>query len=178
MSILTYHQLLLMKITKMIKKTLLILPIFLLACCTTKDVGIDSDTLIFLRVTNKKDTCTIGTFTSDLYYELNIKCMSELDFYEYIEDAIEKKQALVVSDDYFLVCQKDSITRSNIADSIYNECGLEGLEHYVENSPLVIFAKSDQEAFEWAAYLLWENNIRVSIADEDASWYIIKCSDE
>ena len=47
-----------------------------------------------------------------------------------------------------------------------------GLEYYVEKSPLVISAKADQEAFEWAAYLLWENNIRVSIDDEDASWYV------
>ena len=70
--------------------------------------------------------------------------------------------------------QEDCITRSNIADSIYNECGLEGLEHYVENSPLVIFEKAEQEAFEWAVYILWENNIRVSIDDESASWYIKK----
>ena len=58
----------------------------------------------------------------------------------------------------------------------YNECGLEGLEHYVENSPLVIFEKAEQEAFEWAAYILWENNISVSIDDESASWYVEKIS--
>ena len=163
-----------MKSIKMNKKLfLLIVSLCFFVCCTnTKEDYLDLDPFIFVSVTNKHDTCTIGTFTSALYYELNIKCMSELDFYEYIEDAIEKKQALVVSDDYFLVCQKDSITRSNIADSIYNECGLVGLEHYVENSPLVIFEKADQEAFEWAAYILWENNIRVSIADEDASWCV------
>lgn len=72
------------------------------------------------------------------------------------------------------MCQKDNLTRSNIADSIYNEYGLVGLEHYVENSPLVMFEKVDQEAFEWAAYILWENNIRVLLADEDASWYVVK----
>lgn len=156
------------------KKLLLIQSIFLLVCCTNKEVGIDPHTLIFLSVTNKQDTCMIGTFPSSLYYQLNIKCISEQDFYDYIDETIEKKRALVLSDSYFILYQEDSITRSNIADSIYNECGLEGLEHYVENSPLVIFEKAEQEAFEWAVYILWENNIRVSIDDESASWYIKK----
>ena len=100
-----------MKSIKMNKKLfLLIVSLCFFVCCTnTKEDYLDLDPFIFVSVTNKHDTCTIGTFTSDLYYELNIKCMSELDFYEYIEDAIEKKQALVVSDDYFLVCQKESL---------------------------------------------------------------------
>jgi len=163
-----------MKIIKMNKKIfLLTISLFLLVCCTNKRVCVDDPhTLIFLSVTDKKDTCKIGTSPSSLYYELNIKCMSELDFDEYINDVIEKNQVLVVSDSYFLLCKENSITRSDIVDSMYNECGLEGLEHYVENCPLVIFAKADQEAFMWAAYLLWENNIRISIDDEDASWYI------
>ena len=165
-----------MKNIKMNKKLfLLIVSLCFFVCCTyTKEDYLNIDPFIFVSVTNKHDTCTIGTFPSALYYELNIKCMSELDFCEYIEDAIKKKQALVVSDDYFLMCQKDSLTRSNIADSIYNEYGLVGLEHYVENSPLVMFEKVNQEAFEWAAYILWENNIRVLLADEDASWYVVK----
>jgi len=99
--------------------------------------------------------------------------MSEKDFYGYLEEIIEKKQVLIVSDDYFLMSQKQTnITRSDIADSIYNEYGLEGLKHYIENSPLVTFVEADQEAFIWAAYLLWRNNILVSIDDESASWYI------
>lgn len=163
-----------MKSIKMNKNLfLLIVSLCFFVCCTNKKEGyLDLDPFIFVSVTNKHDTCTIGTFTSALYYELNIKCMSELDFFEYIEDVIEKKQALIVSDDFFHMCQKDSLTRSNIADSIYNEYGLAGLEHYVENSPFVMFEKVDQEAFEWAAYILWRNNIRVLIDDESASWYI------
>ncbi len=146
----------------------------MLVCCTNKKVGIDPDAFIFLSVTNKHDTCTIGTSPSSLYYQLNIKCRSEQDFYEYIEETIEKKKVLVVSDGYFLMCKEEnSITRSDIADSIYSEYGLEGLEHYVENSPLVIFADADQDAFIWAVYLLWRNNIRVSIDDESASWSTI-----
>mgnify|MGYP007025049657 FL=1 len=134
---------------------------------------IEPHTLIFLNMTNEKDTCMIWTSTSSLYYELNIKCMSEKDFYGYLEEIIEKKQVLIVSDDYFLMSQKQTnITRSDIADSIYNEYGLEGLKHYIENSPLVTFVEADQEAFIWAAYLLWRNNILVSIDDESASWYI------
>ena len=34
--------------------------------------------------------------------------------------------------------------------------------------------KADQEAFEWAAYILWENNILVASGDEDPSWYTMK----
>ena len=165
---------LLRMITKMQKKILLILSIFLLVCCTNKEVGIDPHTIIFLNVTNKIDTCMIGTFPNSLYYQLNIKCVSEKDFYDYIGETIEKKRALVLSDSYFLLCQEDSVTRSDIADSIYNECGLEGLEDYVTNSPLVIFTKADQEVFEWVAYILWENDIRVTIDDEDASWSVEK----
>lgn len=134
---------------------------------------VEPHTLIFLNMTNEKDTCMIWTFTSSLYYELNIKCMSERDFYEYLEEIIEKKQVLIVSNDYFQMYQEEnSITRSGIADSIYNESGLEGLEHYIENSPLVTFVEADQKAFIWASYLLWRNNLQVSIDDESASWYI------
>ena len=164
-----------MKITEM-RKILLMLLMFLLVSCINKEVGIHPDTLIFLSVTNKQDTCVIGRSPNSLYQQLNIKCMSEHDFYDCIDETIKKKRALVVSDSYFLLCQEDRITRSDIADSIYNECGLEGLEHYVENSPLVIFEKAEQEAFEWAAYILWENNISVSIDDESASWYVEKIS--
>ena len=114
----------------------------------------------------------IGTSPSSLYYQLNIKCISESNFYAYINETIEKKQVLVLSDSYFRLCQEYSITHSDIVDSIYNESGLNGLVHYVENSPLIIFSKSGQETFEWAAYILWRNNIRVSIDDEDASWYV------
>lgn len=150
---------------------LLIVSLCFFVCCTnTKEDYLDQHTLIFLNVTNEHDTCMIETSPGSLYYELNIKCMSELDFYEYIEEIINKKQVLVVSDSYFPLCQEEIITRSDIADSIYNECGLEGLVYYIEHSPLVIFAKADQEAFTWAAYLLWDNNIRVSIDDESASW--------
>ena len=150
-----------MKITEM-RKILLILLMFLLVCCKNKEVGIHPNTLIFISVTNKQDTCVIWGFPHSKYQQLNIKCMSEQDFYECIDETIKNKRALVVSDSYFLLCQEDRISRSYIADSIYNECGLEGLEHYVENSPLVIFEEAEQEAFEWAAYILWENNINVS----------------
>lgn len=114
----------------------------------------------------------IVTSPSSLYYQLNIKCISDQDFYDYIDETIEKKRALVLSDSYFLLCQEDRIVRSDIADCIYNEYGLEGLKHYIEDSPLVISAKADQEAFEWSAYILWQNNIRVTIDDEDASWCV------
>ena len=90
-----------MKITEM-RKILLMLLMFLLVCCINKEVGIHPDTLIFLSVTNKQDTCVIGSFPHSLYQQLNIKCMSELDFYDCIDETIKKKRALVVSDSYFL----------------------------------------------------------------------------
>ena len=48
----------------------------------------------------------IGTFPSSLYYQLNIKCISEQDFYDYIDETIEKKRALVLSDSYFILYQE------------------------------------------------------------------------
>lgn len=101
----------------------------------------------------------IVTPPSSLYYQLNIKCISDQDFYDYIDETIEKKRALVLSDSYFLLCQEDRIVRSDIADCIYNEYGLEGLKHYIEDSPLVISAKADQEAFEWSAYIYYSKII-------------------
>ena len=132
-----------------------------------------SDPLIFLNVTNGEDTCLTWTFPSSLYYQLNIKCISELDFYKYIEKIIEKEQVMVVSDTYFLMREDHSITRSIVADSIYRECGIEGLEQYVENNPPIL-VDGDIDAFLWAAYILWENNVLVASGDEDPSWYTMK----
>ena len=149
------------------------LSMLIISCANKKDDWMASDPLIFLNVTNGEDTCLTWTFPSSLYYELNIKCMSELDFYKYIEKTIEKKQVLLVSDSYFLMRQNDNITRSIVADSIYRECGLEGLEYYVENNPPIL-VDGDIDAFLWAAYILWENNILVASGDEDPSWYTMK----
>ena len=166
---------LLMMTTKMNRKIILAILFCLLAisCANKKDDWMAFDPLIFLNVTNGEDTCLTWTFPSSLYYELNIKCMSELDFYKYIEKTIEKKQVLLVSDSYFLMRQNDNITRSIVADSIYREYGLEGLEYYVENNPPIL-VDGDIDAFLWAAYILWENNILVASGDEDPSWYTMK----
>ena len=61
------------------------------------------------------------------------KRMSELDFYKYIEKTIEKNQAIVVSNSYFLMREDYKTLRNATADSIHKECGLEGLKRYVEN---------------------------------------------
>ena len=149
------------------------LSILTISCANKKDDWMASDPLIFLNVTNGEDTCLTWTFPSSLYYQLNIKCISELDFYKYIEKIIEKKQVLLVSDTYFLMREDHSITRNIVVDSIYRECGLEGLEYYVENNPPIL-VDGDIDAFLWAAYILWENNVLVASGDEDPSWYTVK----
>ena len=161
--------------TKMNRKIILAILFCLLAisCANRKDGWMTPDTLIFLNVTNGEDTCLTWTFPSSLYYELNIKCMSELDFYKYIEKTIEKNQAIVVSNSYFLMCEDYKTLRNATADSIHKECGLEGLKRYVENHPPIL-VDGDIDAFLWAAYILWENNILVVDADEDAAWYTIE----
>ena len=166
---------LLKRSTKMNKKIIFAIALSLLAisCANKKEDWLTSDPLIFLNVTNGEDTCLTWTFPSSLYYELNIKCMPELDLYKYIDKIIEKKQVMAVSDSYFFQCQDDKIIRNATADSIYRECGLEGLEYYVENNPPIL-VEGDKEAFLWAAYILWENNILVASGDEDPSWYTMK----
>lgn len=99
--------------------------------------------------------------------------MSELDFYKYIEKTIEKNQAIVVSNSYFLMREDYKTLRNATADSIHKECGLEGLKRYVENHPPIL-VDGDIDAFLWAAYILWKNNILVVDADEDAAWYTIE----
>ena len=166
---------LLMMTTKMNRKIILAILFCLLAisCANRKDGWMTPDTLIFLNVTNGEDTCLAWTFPSSLYYQLNIKCMSERNFYRFIEKTIEKNQAIVVSNSYFLIREDYKTLRNATADSIHKECGLEGLKRYVENNPPIL-VEGDKEAFLWAAYILWENNILVAEADEDAAWYTIE----
>ena len=97
--------------------------------------------------------------------------MSEWNFYRFIEKTIENDQVLVVSNSYFLMREDYKTLRNATADSIHREYGLEGLERYVENYPPIL-VEGDKEAFLWAAYILWENNIFVADDDESASWYI------
>ncbi len=98
--------------------------------------------------------------------------MPEQDFYVYLEKIIKENQVLELSDSYFIICQNENITRSDIADSIYKDCGLKGLEDYVRKSPITNFNDADNKTFLWATYILWENYIRVTLDDESASWCI------
>lgn len=161
------------KIIKLNKKLIIIISLCLLICsCANQHWNkLGLCPLIFINISNGEDTCLICTDPCSLYYELNIKCMSQRDFNKSIGRIIEKKQVMVVSDSYFLARQDDTITYDAIADSIYMQYGLKGLEDYVEKKSLIL-AEGDKDTFLWAAYILWNNNMWIAVSDEDASWYI------
>ena len=146
----------------------------ILVCCANMNEHscVDSDTLIFLNVTNTVDTCIVWTFPDALYSDLNIKCISERKFYEYIKKVINLDQVIVVSDKYYQALKVNQIISNVIIDSIYATCGIDGVKKYVSNAPIINIENNDEEAFLWAAYLLWKNGIHVSIDDADCEWYV------
>lgn len=164
-----------MRSTKMNKKIILVIYLCLLvsSCISKRGSGLTPATLIFVNITNKDDTCLIWTFAGTLDDDLNIKCMSGSDFYAYLEHTIAKKQIIEVSNSYFLICQDNNITYNATADSIYREYGLDGLVRYIENSPPIL-TDGNKDTFFWAAYILWENDLRVVIGDEEPTWDIEK----
>jgi len=71
----------------------------------------------------------IWHFPSAMYYELNIKCMSERDFYEYIRQTIDQKHVVTVSNDYFQEFENNQIFRNAMVDSIFMIYGLDSIKN-------------------------------------------------
>lgn len=133
---------------------------------------VDIDALIFISITNGIDTCMVWRYPSSLYYNLNIKCMSEREFYEYIGKVIDQKHVVEMSDNYFQACKTNQVFRNAMVDSIYTKYGLDSIKKYVCSTPVVRSDDVDKGAFMWAVYLLWKKGMYVSIDDETCTWYI------
>lgn len=144
----------------------------IIGCANIKKDCIDRDAIIFISTTNGTDTCMVWHFPSSMYYELSIKCMSEIDFYEYLRKTINQKHVVEVSDDYFQACKNNQVSRNAMMDSIYMVYGLDSIKKYVCSTPVIRSENVDGEAFMWAVYLLWEKGIYVSIEDESFTWSI------
>ena len=60
----------------------------------------------------------------------------------------------------------------NSINNLYETYGLDSLLKYLEEYPINQLHKDDQDSFDWSAYLLWQNNIYVSLDGEVNYWYI------
>lgn len=131
----------------------------------------DRQTLAFYYITNGKDTCLMSGFIDALYYQLNIK-IDESIFYEYIGEKVFNNGVITLSEDFYQEEEKYKITPNEKISNLYYEYGIDSLLKYLDKYPINKLAKDDMNAFDWSAYLLWQNNIYISL-DHDVLWWYI-----
>ncbi len=132
----------------------------------------DRQTLIFYNITDGNDTCLVLNFLDCAYDELNIKVVDQREFDSYFLKKVLHDEVIEVSKEYI---QKERPYRIKPVESIsgiYENYGLDSLLNYLEEYPINQLHKDDKASFDWAAYLLWQNGIYVSLDWEVVYWYI------
>ncbi len=134
----------------------------------------EGQTLIFYRISDGNDTCLVCGFSNTPYMRLNIKILDEYVFNTYFLNKVMSDEIIDVSESYYQETKRYSITPQNEIDALYNNYGIDSLLNYAYNYPINNLFKEDPKSFDWVAYLLWRNNIYVSVDDEIYWWFIDK----
>lgn len=151
---------------------------FLLQGCTTKYSRVKQlcqydESLIFYSITDGKDTCLVCNFRETPYEVLNIKIMNQDRFNRIFFRKILNDEIIEVSETLFYRQKKHcSISVDSTINALYDNYGLDSLLNYLYEYPLNQLSKDNPIAFHWAAYLLWQNEIDVTLDDEIYWWFI------
>lgn len=129
-------------------------------------------TLIFYNITDGNDTCLVLNFLDCAYEELNIKVVDWQSFDSYFLTKVLHNEIIEVSEEYLQKEKPYSIKPVESINNLYETYGLDSLLKYLEEYPINQLHKDDQDSFDWSAYLLWQNNIYVSLDGEVDYWYI------
>lgn len=132
----------------------------------------DRQTLIFYNITDGNDTCLVLNFLDCVYDELNIKVVDWQTFDSYFLTKVLHNDVIAVSGEYLQKELPYSIKPVESISDLYENYGLDSLLNYLEEYPINQLHKDDKASFDWAAYLLWQNGIYVSLDWEVLYWYI------
>lgn len=150
--------------------------IFIAGCTPTINSRIkkfrNRQTLIFYNITDGKDTCIVLNFLDCAYDELNIKFVDWQTFDSYFLKKVLNNDVIEVSEEYLQKERPYSIKPVESISGLYENYGLDSLLNYLEEYPINQLHKDDKASFDWAAYLLWQNGIYVSLYEEVYYWYI------
>ena len=129
-------------------------------------------TLIFYNITDGNDTCLVSGYHDWAYEELNIKVVDRQSFDSYFLTKVLHNEIIEVSEEYLQKEKPYSIKPVESINNLYETYGLDSLLKYLEEYPIDQLHKDDLDSFYWSAYLLWQNNIYVSLEEEVYYWYI------
>lgn len=150
--------------------------LFITGCTPTIDSNVKRfqtrQTLIFYNITDGIDTCLVSTFLDCAYDKLNIKIDDWQTFESHFLQKALHNDVIEVSEEYLQEERLYSIKPVESISGLYETYGLDSLLNYLDEYPINQLQKDDRYAFEWAAYLLWQNGIYVSLSQEVYYWYI------
>lgn len=145
-------------------------------CSRTMDAKIKNirskSTLIFYSITDKKDTCIVIDFLDSSYNKLNIKVVDCKTFDSYFMKKVLNNEVIEVSEEYYRKEKKYRLTPVNAIDEIYTNNGLDSLLNYLNKYTINRLQRDDIVSFKWAAYILWQNDIYISLDNEISYFYI------
>lgn len=130
------------------------------------------ETVIFYNITDGNDTCLVSNYLDCAYEELNIKVVDRQSFDSYFLTKVLHNEMIEVSEEYLQQQKPYSIKPVESINNLYETYGLDSLLKYLEEYPINQLRKDDLDSFDWSAYLLWQNNIYVSLDGEAYYWYI------
>lgn len=130
------------------------------------------ETLVFFRITDGKDTCLVLDFLDSFEERLNIKGLNQESFDANYSMKILNNEVIEVPEDYYREEKKYCVTPVEAVTALYNNYGIYNFVYYLDQYPINKLSKEDMASFYWAAYLLWQNGIYVSLAEEINYWYI------
>ena len=130
------------------------------------------ETILYYNITDGKDTCLQVSCLAGEYYAWNIKVLSQEIFdYLFIKKVLNN-DIIEVSEKYYKEYEPYRLRPVDIINDIYDNHGLDSLLNYLDNYPINQLYRHDNKSFYWAAYILWQNNIHVSLDTEVFYWYI------
>jgi hypothetical protein len=93
-------------------------------------------------------------------------------FDSYFLTKVLHNEIIDVSEEFLQQRKPYSIKPVESINNLYETYGLDSLLKYLEEYPINQLRKDDLDSFDWSAYLLWQNNIYVSLDGEVYYWYI------
>lgn len=106
------------------------------------------------------------------YYELNLKVLDRKSFNFWLMKKIQNNEIIEVSDEYYQEQLKYAVYPMDKITNLYANYGIDSFVNYLYHYPINQLYREDPKSFDWASYLLWQNDIHVAL-DHEAVWYYI-----
>jgi hypothetical protein len=120
------------------------------------------------------DASKLNVSTALINPNVPIESKSSLSIFvdSYFLTKVLHNEIIEVSEEFLQQRKPYSIKPVESINNLYETYGLDSLLKYLEEYPINQLRKDDLDSFDWSAYLLWQNNIYVSLDGEVYYWYI------